>query len=425
MNPEFLKFLERKGYSLESYKALDVSKMSELDKEYQTEKFNALKELASKAAKQEDFEAVKNIVDQIESFKDVDAAKVKTALDTISNLEMEITKLKEKGQESNVSKLSSEIKENIEQIKSVIKGEKGKEVALKANVTRASIANNTEAVRLDTIGQLGVKQRALYDFFTKFPVGTGNHNGTISYIDWDEATIVRAADIVQEGAQFNESTAAFAEYTKKLQKIGDTLPVTEEFGEDEVLAAAELENFLGVNVNTKIDEKIAVGPGGNNDIEGLFTASPAFTAVASGIADANIKDLVRKMRTAIVKTRGSKYNPNFVAANSDVIDQYILKKDANNNYMFDNETGTIAGLAIVEDNNLNDNTLVVGDGRFGRIYEMPGVMLSEGFVNDQFTGDLKTLKARMRLLFLIREVDKTGFLKSTDIAADLVTLALP
>jgi hypothetical protein len=320
--------------------------------------------------------------------------------------------------------LSEELKANKEVIAKIAKGEK-KEVVLKANTTRASITNNTASVRLDTIGQLGVKARALYDFFTKFPVGDGNHNGTISYVDWDESTTVRAASVKAEGAPFDESTATFREYTTKLVKIGDTLPVTEEFLEDEVLAASELENFLNVNVNAVIDTKIAVGAGNGNgaDVEGLYTASPAYTPVASGIVDANIKDLVRKMRTAIVKTRGSKYQPNFVAANSDVIDQYILKKDQNNNYMFDMDNGTIAGLTIVEDNNLADNTLVVGDSRFGRIYEKSGVVISEGLVNAQFTSDLKTLKARVRMLFLIRNVDKTGFLKCTNITTALSTLA--
>jgi hypothetical protein len=33
-----------------------------------------------------------------------------------------------------------------------------------------------------------------------------------------------------------------------------------------------------------------------------------YVPAASGIAAANIKDLVRKMRTAIVKNRGSKYS---------------------------------------------------------------------------------------------------------------------
>ena len=417
-------FLADKGITQESYNKKPVEEMTALDKEFQESLITDLETKLKDAAKSEDLSAIKTIVDE---FKDVfgeKADKFTKALQTIEDLNDEITQMKENGGSNSRKDFSKEVSDNIETIKSIVKGaSKGKELTLKANVTRASIANNTEAVRLDTIGQLGVKRRALYDYFTKFPVGTGNHNGTIAYIDWDEATIVRAADIVAEGNQFPESTAAFAEYTTKLQKIGDTLPVSEEFGEDEVLAAAELENFISVNVNTKVDEKIAVGAGGANDIEGLFTASPAYTAVASGIADANIRDLVRKMRTAIVKTRGSKYEPNFVAANSDVIDQYFLKKDANNNYMFDLNTGQIAGLDIVEDNNLADNTLVVGDGRFGRIYEMMGVTISEGYTGDQFTGDLKTLKARTRLLFLIREVDKTGFLKSTDISTDLATLA--
>jgi hypothetical protein len=330
--------------------------------------------------------------------------------------------LKEQGSQNQKKSLVEEISENKEQILAIAKGDKN-EVELKAVSNRASIANNTESVRLTDIGQLGVKRRALYDFFPKVQVGNGNHNGTISYIDWDEDTTVRAAAIVAEGGQFPESTAKFAEYTKKLQKIGDTLPITDEFMEDEVLAASELTNFIEVNVNSVIDTKIAVGAGGANDIEGLYTAAPAYTPVASAIADANVKDLVRKMRTAIVKTRGSKYAPNFVAANSDTIDRYFLKKDANYNYMFDSETGTIAGLAVVEDNNLADNTLVVGDGRFGKIYEKSGIVLSEGYGDGQFVRDQKTIKARKRMLMLIRNVDKTGFLKCTNITTALATLA--
>lgn len=354
--------------------------------------------------------------------------EIKSAIDEAQkNLETFLgteiaNQLNEKGTPAVAKTLSDEISENKEQIIEISKGSKN-EVELKAVSNRASITNNTQSVRLADIGQLGVKRRALYDFFTKVQVGNGNHNGTISYIDWDEDTTVRAAAIVAEGGQFPESTAKFAEYTKKLQKIGDTLPITDEFMEDEVLAASELSNFIEVNVNSVIDTKIAVGAGGANDIEGLYTASPTYTPVASAIADANIKDLVRKMRTSIVKTRGSKYAPNFVAANSDTIDRYFLKKDANNNYMFDSETGTIAGLAIVEDNNLADNTLVVGDGRFGKIYEKAGIVLSEGYGDGQFVRDQKTIKARVRMLMLIRNVDKTGFLKCTNITTALATLA--
>lgn len=350
--------------------------------------------------------------------------------ETVENLKSSIDEMREKmrgiedaqGGKPSKKTLEQEVKEKKEDLKSLVKDHSGKTVEIKAVTNRASIANNGHSVELPDIGQLGVKRRALYDYFSKFPVGDGNHNGTIEYVDWDEDTTSRAAAAIDEGTQFPESTAKFQNYSTKLKKIGDSLPVTEEFGDDEVLAAAELDNFVRVNVNTKIDEQIANGTGAGN-IQGLNTVVPAYTAPTAGIADANIKDLVRKMRTAIVKNRGSKYQPNLVAANSDVIDQYMLKKDANNNYMFDSDTGQIAGLDIVEDNNLPDNTLVVGDGRFGRIYEKSGVELSRGLVNEQFTGDLETIKGRARLLFLIREVDKTGFLKSTDIGADLTTLA--
>ena len=399
---KFLKFLETKGYNKETFTALEAEKQAELQNDY----LGSIEEQLEKSMSKTDFEAA--------------IAKAKT--DLTAEIENQITdKMAVDGKEK-VKTLEEEISENKETIKAIASGDKNAEVEIKALSNRASIANNTEAIRLSDIGQLGVKRRALYDFFPKVQVGNGNHNGTIAYIDWDEDTTVRAAAIVAEGATFPESTAKFAEYTKKLQKIGDTLPVTEEFMEDEVLASSELSKFIGINVNTVIDTKIAVGAGGANDIEGLYTASPAYTPVASSIPDANIKDLVRKMRTAIVKTRGSKYAPNFVAANSDTIDRYFLKKDVQNNYMFDSETGTIAGLAIVEDNNLADNTLVVGDGRYGTIYEKGGVVLSEGYSGTQFVGDMKTIKARVRMLFLIRNVDKTGFLKCTNITTALATL---
>jgi hypothetical protein len=69
------------------------------------------------------------------------------------------------------------------------------------------------------------------------------------------------------------------------------------------------------------------------------------------------------MRTAIVKNRGSKYSPDVVVMNSDTFDRYYLAKDLDNNYLFDT-VKTIAGLAVVEDNNMPDNQLVVGDRRF-------------------------------------------------------------
>ena len=367
----------------------------------------------------------KQISEATESVKAEMQKEIEKVTTANKELSEQIEQLKEKtemGKEI-AKTLVEEIKENKDALKSIAKGESTKEVVVKADTLRASIATNPHDLLLDGIGQLARKARSLYEFFPKIQVGRGNHNGTIAYVDWDEATTVKAAAMVAEGAPFPESTATFKGYTLPLRKIGDTLPVSEEFLEDEVMAAAELDLFLTANVENKIDEQIVNGDNLGENLKGIFESVPAFTAAASGITDANIYDLAIKVMESITATGGAKYRPDFVAMNISDINKLKLKKDSDNNYIFDRQDERLAQLNIIEDNNVTANTLVVGDSRFARIYEMGGVVLSKGAVNAQFTEDMMTIKARKRLAFLIREADKTGFKKVTSISAALTTLA--
>jgi len=363
----------------------------------------------------------KNEIDA-EVKKQVETAK--TALKT--ELEDEIAKQlidTKKTVSNDENAIEKEVSEKLETLKSIASGNRG-EVEIKALTNRASISGNTNAYVLPDIGQLGVKRRSLYDVLPKIQISDrSNDNGIIKYHDWDEDTTVRAAAMVAEGGTFQESTAKFIERTLPIRKIGDSLPVTEEFGEDATMAAAELSMFLEVNVNTVVDSQIINGDNTGQNLKGLLTSVPAFTPVASSIPSANIYDLCRKVRTDIVKNRGSKYQPDIVVANSDTLDRYHLTKDANDNYLFRMELGDrIGALTIVEDNNMPDNQLVVGDRRFARIYEKAGLVISEGLVNAQFVEDAKTIKARKRLAMLIRTVDSTGFRKVTNITTALATL---
>jgi HK97 family phage major capsid protein len=334
----------------------------------------------------------------------------------------ELTKLKTGAPNgSKEVSLHIELKDNKEALQNILKSGVG-EIELKANVLRASIATNPSQLIIDGIGQLQRMKRGLYNFIRKIPVGKGNHNGTIAYIDWDEATTVKAAAMVAEGAAFPESTATFKGYTLPLRKIGDTLPVSEEFFEDQEMAAGELELFLDANVNAKIDDEIINGDNTGQRLKGIFTTVPAFTAVASGIAQANIFDLIVKVAESITSVGGAKYQPDFVAMNIVDINKLVLKKDTNGQYLFSKNLQEVP-YTIIEDNNVAANTMVLGDSRFARIYEMGGVVLSKGEVNAQFTSDMMTLKARKRLAFLIRQVDTTGFRKVASISSSLTTLA--
>lgn len=390
---------------------MDATQKDTYAREKREHEASQVKETAKNVAK----EAVKDLA----SKADLEKAnnKLKTALE-------EIETLKENGNVNGKKEktLSQEIKENKEDIAKIAKGGAG-EVEIKTLVTRASVVDSPSGFMLPDIGQLGVKERSLYNILPKVQVSDSNTHGNVRYRDWDEATIVRAADMVAEGAAFPESTAAFRWYSLPLRKVGDTLPVTEEFYEDEAQAAAELEMFLQINVNTKIDDQLVNGDNTGQNLAGILNTSPIYTAVASGIPAANLKDLTIKMRNDITRTRGSKYRPDMVLVSSSTMEDLVLAKDANNNYIFDENTGTLAGMIVVVDENMGDNQVMVGDRRYARIYERTGLVLSRGMVNNQFNEDELTLKARKRMLLLVREVDKTGFRKVTDVDAALALLS--
>lgn len=403
----------------EQYDAMSAAEQAK----YLVDKRTFEAEQVQKKIQEEIAEAQKNNAskEDIQKLEDTNAKIVKE----IEELSIRMKSLTE-APAAGADKRLAAAKELVSKTREVLSGAI-KEYVAKALTLRTSITNNSQAVDLTDVGQLATRRLAMYDLFPKFPVGDGNHNGTIRYYDWDEATTVRAAAMRAEGAAFPESTATWKRGTISLQKVGDTLPVTEEFLTDEVMFAAELDFFLQTNVALVVDDQIANGNGTGNNLTGLVTSSPAYTAVASGITDASIYDLIVKVSESITTTGGAKYVPNFAVMNIADINKMKLKKDANYNYVlppFVTRDGQeVAGIVVIEANCITANTMVVGDSRFGRIYETPGIEITRGLVGTQFTEDEITIKARKRLAFLIREADKSGFRKVTSISAALTTLA--
>jgi HK97 family phage major capsid protein len=387
-------------------------------------------------AKNANVNEIKSSIEALEGkMKEANENTVKAVKDELNNelkgIQEHLDKLDVKMQSKSngiVNKsIVDELKENKDTLLSIAKRNTNAEVELKASVIRASVTGNQQALELSDIGQLATRKLSMYDAFAKFPVGDSNHNGTIRYYDWDEATIARASAMVAEGAAFPESTAKWVTNVIDLKKIGDSLPVSEEFLEDEQMFAAELGQFLVTNVNLTIDSQIANGDGTGTNLKGLVASVDAYTPVVSGISDASIYDLIPKVCESITTTGGAKYEPNVAFMNKADINKYKLKKDANNNYVMppfvSREGDVIDGVTVIEANVIAANSMVIGDRRFARIYEKSGLAISQGEVNAQFTSDMKTLKVRKRLLFLIRGADKGGWKKVTSISAALVTLA--
>jgi hypothetical protein len=410
---KFLTFLTSKGISDADFKAKSPEEMSALYTEF-------IETVAVES--NENKTALETLKSEIQKLP-----KEAITKEVFDDLKEKVNQLLEGGKKTReVKSLIDEVKEFKTKIKEIAKG-KDAEVVLKADTLRSSISNNTQGFELGDIGQLAHRKLTLWDLFNKIPVSESNNQGVIKYWDWDADTTVRAAAAVAEGGTFAESTAKFVQQTLSLQKIGDTLPLSDEFDEDDEMFAKELELFLDTNVNIKIDTDLANGNGTAPNIKGIVASVDAYTPVASGITDANIYDLLVKVSESITTTGGAKYAPNFALMNISDINKMKLKKDDNNNYVippFVSRDGKdVGGIVVIESNAITANTLVLGDSRFAKIYYKPGVSLSKFAPGNQFLDDMMTLKVRKRLAFLIRNADKGGFAKVTSISSALTTLA--
>lgn len=367
----------------------------------------AAEELAEKTARENTIKEIKELKETVAQLKEAGAgpASIKTVEE----------------------KLEAVIKTEREKINISLKN-KGQEheFVVKADTLRASVVGNANALDVPGIGQLAYRKLTVYDMFTKIPVGI-NMNGTVRYVDWDDATKVRAAAAIAEAGTFPESTAKWATYTLTLKKVGDSIPLSEEFAYDDAMFAAELADFLRTNVSIVIDTALINATGTGATILGMLAQVPAYTPVASGITDASIYDLIVTMKAAITAPYGSKYMPNVALMTTTDINKYKLKKDANHNYVMPpfvtRDGNTIDGILVLECNALTVDTMILGDSRFGKIYEEPGVYVATAYNGTDFIEDMMTMKARRRLNLLIRTVDQTGWLKLVGIDAALVTLA--
>ena len=387
------------------------------------------------------YEAIEKFKAEMSEDNDADKAALAEYKEKFELLRKENIKfglqIKSMGDRSNnlgeVNDSLKELSDNMEEIKKIGKGVSSEEVELKnffvnkADTLRANVQGNEQAMDLTTIGDYGRVQTTMYDLFPKIPMNGSNNNGTVRYYDWDEASSVEAAEMVAEGAAYTESTAKWQKYSIDLKKVGDTIPVSDEFFADEAMFAAELRLFLIRNVADIVDYQIAYGAGTGENLDGLFTNGTAFApSTVTHISDPTMYDLIETMDEQISKSRGSKYKPNFVVMNKSSINKMRLSKDANENYIippFVSADGrNVGGKVVIESNVVNDDEMLVGDRRFAAIYERSGVVVSKGFVADQFKEDMATLKVSRRLLFLVRNVDQVAFVKVTDIDAALAAI---
>lgn len=230
------------------------------------------------------------------------------------------------------------------------------------------------------------------------PVGDTDSN-SVTY--WEETLRTHSASEKIEGGTYAESAFQWTERTSQVRKITDSLPVTDEQLEDRSQLRTLLEQRLGFGIRQRLDTQVAVGNGTPPNLEGI-TNTTGIQTQAKG-SDPRF-DAVHKAITNVRVT--GRAMPGAIAMHSTDWQSIRLTRTADGIYILGNPAiagpMVLFGLPVALNEALTQGTALVGDFQnFCRIYDRRGLSIQVGYVGDQFKEGKQTLRADMRVAFVV------------------------
>lgn len=253
-----------------------------------------------------------------------------------------------------------------------------------------------ESVRSGLLVEGVTRPIQVTDLIPSFPIGQG------SFVYMEETTRTHAAAETAEGAAYQESTFEWTQQTSPVQKITDSVPITDEQLEDEMQVMSLIDQRLAFGLRQRADLQILVGNGTPPNLRGINNVVGIQTQ-AKG-ADDRISAFAKALTLIRVTGRstpdGAVFHPN------DWL-EYMLLKNANGDFLFGNPfmsagPRSLLGIPIAESDAQTENTGLIGDfANFSRIDDRRGVLVQTGFVGAQFTEGKVTMRADMRIAFTV------------------------
>ena len=217
----------------------------------------------------------------------------------------------------------------------------------------------------------------------------------------EETTRTHSAAEKAEGAAYAESTFVLTERTQTVEKITDSIPVTDEQLEDVAMAQSYLEERIRFGIRQRLDNQVMQGDGSTPNLEGILNVSGIQTQAKGSdpVPDAFFKAMTKLMVTGRVNATHQVMHPNDWQA-------IRLLRTADGIYIWGNpsEAGPerLWGLPVVKSDVMTENTGLSGsfEGAWIQLLERRGVLLEVGFTGSQFTQGKQTIRASMRVVLV-------------------------
>ena len=212
-----------------------------------------------------------------------------------------------------------------------------------------------------------------------------------------EATNTNSAAEVAQGAAKAESAITFEQYNVNIETVAHWIKVSNQLLADAPAVAAYIDTRLRDGLAQRVDAQLLNGNGTAPNLSGLTDAGnfTAFTAVSG----ANLVESINKAKYALWATGNM---PDTVIVNPADWGAMELSKETGGAYLY-GAPGTNAGVSpfgvqIVMSSNMASGKFLIGSVQSSAtIFQRQGAVVEMGYVNDDFTKNLVTIRAEERL----------------------------
>lgn len=293
-------------------------------------------------------------------------------------------------------------------------------------VSSANATSDTDSYQDRGVGQIQRGMPYMRDLFPKVTLGNNTHD-TVSW--WEQLAVTNNAGNVAEVR--TAPTASNLTWVKKTidgRRIMDWTKISLDSLKDIDFVMGEIQGLINKNMKLKENTQLISGLGTGNEIAGINTYAQDFVTTGISIADANLIDLLAKMKTQIAVDMLGGAMPNYWLANNTDVDNIRLKKDKNLNYLYPAWAigGNVAvnGMSLVENPLVTADTLLVGDFNMATLYIWDDLMIEIAQIEDDKKTGLTTIIAYQRENLRVKDVDVKSFVKVDSIAAALSAINL-